>query len=565
MTISTMAVEDYNHVLDPKVQGTQNLVTAFDNPCLDFVVLLSSSAGVLGARGSSSYCAGNAYLDAMATAQNSTNARIVALDLGAMKETGIIARDARLGQHFESQGFMLLANNDLFTLMEYLISPQAAEEDCRQIVCGFSGESFQRANNVSAMAKPLLRTVMRQVQDQQSDVASGQPKDLRSLLLAVKDSSEALAIVTDHLTKKISGLTAVDIEALTDDVSVESLGMDSLVLVELKSWISRDLFATLQPPEILAAANVKALASRVLEKTTLLSPSVDAVIEKDLGECSRFKTLQGINMTAHINIDTDSGSTTDGAASKSSALNSTSASDGDLSSDETIESITLPYMPVPEPSRMFERLLSTANCVGSPEEYDQFQKAYGEFTGPDGQGQLLHSRLVDLASSPTAENWWAEIADPLRLNCRSSLVPTQNYMAAYPLPEEGQRPSAAERAATLSMAAFRTKIALETGQVSDFTIGGATLDLTTCDRMFGTVREPGIGSDTLQRYPGSTHMVAFSRGHAFEVELESPDWASFKASFEEVISVSATLPCSSIAALTTDTRDQWAEVSPFYI
>lgn len=563
MTINAMAVEDYNHVLDPKVQGTQNLLAAFDEPSLDFVVLLSSSAGVLGARGSSSYCAGNAYLDAMANAQKSSNARVIALDLGAMKETGIIARDARLGQHFESQGFMLLTNNDLFTLMEYLISPQAAEEDCRQIVCGFSGETFQGANNASAMAKPLLRTVMWKAQGQQTDTTSGQPKDLRSLLLATEEASEALAVVTDHLTKKISGLIAVDIEVLTDDVSVESLGMDSLVLVELKSWIARDLLATLQPPEILTAANVKALASRILEKTTLLSPAADTAAEKDIGKYSRLRTWHNVEVKTHSNINTDSGSTTDGTASKSSVLESTSHSEDNLSSTESLGSLALPDMPVPESNRMLERFLSTASCLGSPEELEQLRKTCGEFTEPDSDGQRLQNRLINLASSPTVDNWWAETVDTSRLGSRSSLVPFQNYMASYPLPSEGPRPSAAERAATLSMAAFKTKIALETGQVSDFTIGGTTVDLTTCDRMFSTVREPGMGSDTLRRYPDSAHMVAFSCGQAFKVELENPNWASFKATFEEVISTSAILPESAIAALTTDSRDQWAEVNPF--
>jgi acyl transferase domain-containing protein len=63
-------VEAARHVLSPKIHGTLVLKEIFKESELDFLVLCSSIAAVLGGIGLVDYCAANAYLDAFATASH---------------------------------------------------------------------------------------------------------------------------------------------------------------------------------------------------------------------------------------------------------------------------------------------------------------------------------------------------------------------------------------------------------------------------------------------------------------------------------------------------------------
>ncbi len=64
--IWTKSLEDFAAVLNPKVRGVEALDAATSQEPLDYFILFSSTAGLLGNTGQSDYAYGNAYLDAFA-------------------------------------------------------------------------------------------------------------------------------------------------------------------------------------------------------------------------------------------------------------------------------------------------------------------------------------------------------------------------------------------------------------------------------------------------------------------------------------------------------------------
>jgi acyl carrier protein len=77
-------------VLAPKVAGTQALADAIGESPLDFFVLCSSTASVLGGAGQVDYCAANAYLDAFANDYaKRTGTFTVAVNWDAWQEVGM--------------------------------------------------------------------------------------------------------------------------------------------------------------------------------------------------------------------------------------------------------------------------------------------------------------------------------------------------------------------------------------------------------------------------------------------------------------------------------------------
>ena len=78
-------------VLAPKVHGTCVLHALLKDTPLDFVVLCSSLASLVGAIGQSDYCSANAFLDAFAAARDADATRYVAVNWDSWAQAGMAA------------------------------------------------------------------------------------------------------------------------------------------------------------------------------------------------------------------------------------------------------------------------------------------------------------------------------------------------------------------------------------------------------------------------------------------------------------------------------------------
>ena len=69
--------------------------------------------------------------------------------------------------------------------------------------------------------------------------------------------------------EKFSGVLIVPVEEMSREKTVVSLGLDSLVAVEVRSWIKREMDATMSTMELLNSVSIVALAETVVEKSGL--------------------------------------------------------------------------------------------------------------------------------------------------------------------------------------------------------------------------------------------------------------------------------------------------------
>ena len=82
--------EEVEKVMVPKIEGTQNLLNIFGNHELDFMVLCSSIASILGGVGLVDYCSANHYMDSIAsTTRLKGGGQIVSVGWDMWGETGM--------------------------------------------------------------------------------------------------------------------------------------------------------------------------------------------------------------------------------------------------------------------------------------------------------------------------------------------------------------------------------------------------------------------------------------------------------------------------------------------
>ena len=81
--------------------------------------------------------------------------------------------------------------------------------------------------------------------------------------------ASAIHTATDVLVEKFSSVLIVPVEELSREKTVVSLGLDSLVAVEVRSWIKREMDAVMSTMELLNSVSIVALAETVVEKSGL--------------------------------------------------------------------------------------------------------------------------------------------------------------------------------------------------------------------------------------------------------------------------------------------------------
>lgn len=271
-----MTAEEFTTPLQTKVNGTQYLIEAFQSPHLDFFLMLSSLVSVLGNSAQANYAAGNAYLDAVATTPNpSSNTHFMSLNLGAMADVGVVAANPKLGDYLVRQGYNLVRLTELLRILEYAMSPQAKIDNCHQIILGFNRTSMSESENHFMLENPMLSHIPHPKTKESSSSSNGnhqlegttkrQPS-LEERIANAKDEDELKGIVAQAIAAKIAALLCLEPDALDSDAPVRELGLDSLVLIEVRHWIANKFKRVLQIIQISEAESLGALAAVVVGK-----------------------------------------------------------------------------------------------------------------------------------------------------------------------------------------------------------------------------------------------------------------------------------------------------------
>lgn len=76
-------------------------------------------------------------------------------------------------------------------------------------------------------------------------------------------------MIADALASRLRRLLAIESEEISHSQSIADLGTDSLVAVELRSWISREMHVNVQVLEILQSTSIKSFAATLAARSKL--------------------------------------------------------------------------------------------------------------------------------------------------------------------------------------------------------------------------------------------------------------------------------------------------------
>ncbi|KAI1408201.1 ketoacyl-synt-domain-containing protein [Hypoxylon sp. FL1857] len=272
-----MTYEDWQSATRPKTFGSWNLHRVFGTG-LDFFVFLSSSAGVIGNRGQANYAAGNAFQDGLAryinTKSNGT-VHAVSVDLGPILGAGMLAEDTRTLDILKASGFFGIRLQDFKRLIECAITGYMEDGLMMpaQVITGVGTGGLIRQNKPADpyWTRTAMFTHLNQVDMPASMGADSEddldPQDAMQIKLAqAADVEETSLIITEGLKVMLSK----SINMNSSDVDVtrppSAYGVDSLVAVGVRNWVSRECEADVSVFEVLSEISIEELSAIIAQR-----------------------------------------------------------------------------------------------------------------------------------------------------------------------------------------------------------------------------------------------------------------------------------------------------------
>ncbi|WIM86738.1 SDR family NAD(P)-dependent oxidoreductase [Candidatus Mycobacterium wuenschmannii] len=206
-------------VMAPKVDGAWNLHTLTRDADLDFFVLFSSAAGLLGSPGQAHYAAGNAFLDALAWHRRAEGRPALSIDWGPWAEVGLVNRPEQ-HRNLNRHGMIPLPVTD----------------------------------GLQTLGK-LLRSSATQVGVLRMESGAGLPETP-----AETNGPSGRDDLQSYLRDQVAGKLGVAPSQLDIESPLQQLGVDSLVAVELRAQIERDLGIVVPVVRLLDGPSVTGLA-----------------------------------------------------------------------------------------------------------------------------------------------------------------------------------------------------------------------------------------------------------------------------------------------------------------
>lgn len=244
--------ETFAQVMRPKVAGARAMHEATKDLDLDFFTLFSSLSSVLGQFGQAHYAAGNSFMDSLAHWRRGQGLPANTINWGPWAEVGLYARSDATDKTGRSGVFPMLPDQALAAMEQiHALAPTQA------IVVSADWSRMPPSPLLAGVA-PEGAGVVRSAEDEQAAAAL-----LLDLLLAEPD--ERKQRLQEYLGGAVAVVLGLDPSRLDYTEPLTSLGMDSIMVVELKNQIEKTMNLNISMVDLFMGSVVK-LAEQLSDK-----------------------------------------------------------------------------------------------------------------------------------------------------------------------------------------------------------------------------------------------------------------------------------------------------------
>jgi NAD(P)-dependent dehydrogenase (short-subunit alcohol dehydrogenase family)/acyl carrier protein len=246
--------DQVKRVLAPKVDGARHLHELTADLPIETFVLFSSASSLVGNVGQANYAAANAYLDRLAEARRAEGLPALAVNWGAVSDAGYVARHEDIGRLVEASGLRGFAAADAYRVMtELWHGPRA-----RVGVIPMDWQRFFRHHGMTPDCHPSYERLF----DGPSAATAVTGGSLGQQLRSQAEDSRG-EVLSSRLRERVATVLGIPLVELDADMPLMDY-LDSLLAVEISSWLERELDAKVTIIELMKGPSVNELTSQLL-------------------------------------------------------------------------------------------------------------------------------------------------------------------------------------------------------------------------------------------------------------------------------------------------------------
>jgi len=266
--------ERFDRVMAAKSLGAWHLHELTQDDALDWFVLFSSAAALLGSPGQGNYAAANAFLDGLAHHRRAENLPALSVNWGSWSEVGMAARlKDREGKRLSALGLGWIDPAHGLETLEHLMADQRVQA---AVIAVDWPKFFAR---IPAGSEPAWLKEM-SAEARAGSIAVGPPVLLEKLQEITP--GERLETALEFLQRQAGRVLAVDEGELPDPRrSLNELGFDSLTAVEFCNRVSQSVAQTLNPTLLFDYPTLELLAGYVVRDMLQMETGSDDAVEDE--------------------------------------------------------------------------------------------------------------------------------------------------------------------------------------------------------------------------------------------------------------------------------------------
>jgi myxalamid-type polyketide synthase MxaB len=292
----------FSRVMAPKVMGTWHLHTQTKNQPLDFFVMFSSAASLLGSPGQSNHASANAFLDALAYHRKAQGLPALSINWGAWSEIG--AARGQVSERVKMKGMETIAPQEGIRLLEQLFGGNHPQVGVVPIVWPVFIQQFQ-----AGMDPPLMAELAPGAREMRPNATAAQPGNLLDQWSAAVPEERQSCLV-GYIRAQVSKVMGLGSTQLNIDQPLNTMGLDSLMAVELRNRIKIDSALDVPLVKFMEDFSVISLATemnRLLQESQASRSPVETPNDtglKDVSPLEAGRILSQLDQLTDEEVDT---------------------------------------------------------------------------------------------------------------------------------------------------------------------------------------------------------------------------------------------------------------------
>lgn len=268
-TLAQMDAARFRQALAPKVRGAWHLHTLTQTHHLDFFVLFSSVTALLGTPGQGNYAAGNAFLDALAHHRQASGLPALSINWGPWAEVGLAAAEANRGDRLAFRGVGSITAEQGIAALAQLMGETAVQT----AVMPFDLPLWQ-AFYPAARNNPFFAALAGESERGGGETAV---PHILAQLQAAEPGRARTSVMANHVREQVAQVLRLAAERIPFNKPLKTLGIDSLMTLELRNRLEMSLGLTLSATLIWNYPTIDALVPFLAEKLGVSLDAAEAV------------------------------------------------------------------------------------------------------------------------------------------------------------------------------------------------------------------------------------------------------------------------------------------------